>query len=213
MSTRTTSLTIQFQHKSFIRLLLKYCWSFASLLSPSVFYYRCNSIVPFRPSIFVLPYEIKSSNFAHSSIGSYSQMSKMDNFLPGSASLVDCVDKRLLVVLRDGRKLTGILRSYDQFANLVLQDTIERIYVGDAYGDIPRGIFVIRGENVVLLGEIDPVKEESTSSTQQTRELPIEQILIMQRQQLEQKSKLNKKRNKVLFDRGFSTDFNEFDLY
>jgi U6 snRNA-associated Sm-like protein LSm1 len=36
----------------------------------------------------------------------------------------------------------------------VLQDTIERIYVGDAYGDIPRGIFIIRGENVVLLGEI-----------------------------------------------------------
>jgi len=26
--------------------------------------------------------------------------------------------------------------------------------VGDAYGDIPRGIFIIRGENVVLLGEI-----------------------------------------------------------
>ena len=39
-------------------------------------------------------------------------------------------------------------------ANLVLQDTIERIHVGEEYGDIPRGIFVIRGENVVLLGEI-----------------------------------------------------------
>ena len=32
--------------------------------------------------------------------------------------------------------------------------TIERIHVGKKYGDIPRGIFVIRGENVVLLGEI-----------------------------------------------------------
>lgn len=36
----------------------------------------------------------------------------------------------------------------------MLQDTIERIYVADTYGDIPRGIFIIRGENVVLLGEI-----------------------------------------------------------
>lgn len=36
----------------------------------------------------------------------------------------------------------------------MLQDTIERIYVGQCYGDIPRGIFLIRGENVVLLGEI-----------------------------------------------------------
>lgn len=62
--------------------------------------------------------------------------------------------EKLLVILRDGRKVVGILRSYDQFANLVLQDTVERIIVEDKYSDIPRGVFVIRGENVVLLGEI-----------------------------------------------------------
>src|SRR5262249_586831 len=39
-------------------------------------------------------------------------------------------------------------------ANLVLQDAIERIYVGNRFGDIPRGIFLIRGENVVLMGEV-----------------------------------------------------------
>ena len=39
-------------------------------------------------------------------------------------------------------------------ANLVLHRTIERIHVEKKYGDIPRGIFVVRGENVVLLGEI-----------------------------------------------------------
>lgn len=39
-------------------------------------------------------------------------------------------------------------------ANLVLQDTIERIYAGKLYADIPRGIFIVRGENVLLLGEI-----------------------------------------------------------
>lgn len=39
-------------------------------------------------------------------------------------------------------------------ANLVLQDTIERVFVDDSYGDIPRGIFLVRGENVVLLGEV-----------------------------------------------------------
>lgn len=36
----------------------------------------------------------------------------------------------------------------------MLQDTIERIHVGQQYGDIPRGVFLVRGENVVLLGEI-----------------------------------------------------------
>lgn len=39
-------------------------------------------------------------------------------------------------------------------ANLILQDAIERIYVGQEYGDIERGIYLIRGENVVLLGEV-----------------------------------------------------------
>lgn len=39
-------------------------------------------------------------------------------------------------------------------ANLVLQDTVERLYAGSLYADIPRGIFIVRGENVLLLGEI-----------------------------------------------------------
>lgn len=39
-------------------------------------------------------------------------------------------------------------------ANLLLQDTIERIHVGEKYGDIPRGVFLVRGENMVLMGEI-----------------------------------------------------------
>lgn len=59
-----------------------------------------------------------------------------------------------MVLLRDGRTLIGYLKSVDQFANIVLQSTIERIHVGEEYGDIPRGIFIVRGENVVLLGEI-----------------------------------------------------------
>ncbi len=39
-------------------------------------------------------------------------------------------------------------------ANLLLQDTVERIHVGTQYGDIPRGIYLVRGENVALCGEI-----------------------------------------------------------
>ena len=70
-------------------------------------------------------------------------------YLPGTASLLVELDKRLLVVLRDGRTLIGYLRSVDQFANLVIHRCIERIHVGDKYGDIPRGIFIVRGENVV----------------------------------------------------------------
>ncbi|KAM7080926.1 U6 snRNA-associated Sm-like protein LSm1 isoform 2-T2 [Ciconia maguari] len=80
------------------------------------------------------------------------------NYMPGTASLIQDIDKKHLVLLRDGRTLIGFLRSIDQFANLVLHQTVERIHVGKKYGDIPRGIFVVRGENVVLLGEIGEPK-------------------------------------------------------
>uniref|UniRef100_A0A8C5IHC1 U6 snRNA-associated Sm-like protein LSm1 n=1 Tax=Junco hyemalis TaxID=40217 RepID=A0A8C5IHC1_JUNHY len=91
-----------------------------------------------------------------------------------------------LVLLRDGRTLIGYLRSIDQFANLVLHQTVERIHVGKKYGDIPRGIFVVRGENVVLLGEIDLEKESDTPLQQ----VSIEEILEEQRveQQAKQES-------------------------
>ncbi|PAV22408.1 Sm-like ribonucleo [Pyrrhoderma noxium] len=81
----------------------------------------------------------------------------MDSLIPftTSGSLVDCVDKKMLVMLRDGRKLIGVLRSYDQFANLVLEDTVERIYHGSTFAERKVGVFLIRGENVVLLGEVD----------------------------------------------------------
>lgn len=63
-----------------------------------------------------------------------------------------------MVVLRDGRKLYGILRSYDQFGNLVLDDTIERLYVDLEYAEEHLGPFLVRGENVVLVGEIVPAQ-------------------------------------------------------
>ncbi|CAL5221532.1 g3740 [Coccomyxa viridis] len=78
-----------------------------------------------------------------------------DRVPPPGAALVEDLDKRLLVQLRDGRKLIGTLRSFDQFANLVLEGAVERIVVGNLYAEDPLGLYVVRGENVVLLGDID----------------------------------------------------------
>ncbi|XP_044471247.1 sm-like protein LSM1B [Mangifera indica] len=77
-----------------------------------------------------------------------------------STSLATYLDKKILVLLRDGRKLLGLLRSFDQFANVVLEGACDRTIVGDLYCDIPLGLYVIRGENVVLIGELDLEKEE-----------------------------------------------------
>ncbi|XP_002734007.1 U6 snRNA-associated Sm-like protein LSm1 [Saccoglossus kowalevskii] len=120
------------------------------------------------------------------------------NYMPGTASLIQEIDKKLLVVLRDGRTLIGYLRSIDQFANLVLHRTIERIHVGKEYGDIPRGVFVVRGENVVLLGEIDLENEGKIP----LKEVSIDEILEAQRSEQLEKQEQEKARNKALLERG-----------
>ena len=83
------------------------------------------------------------------------------------------LDRRLLVVLRDGRHLVGTLRSFDQFGNMVLEDTSERrILVIKKSSDeddkesticyqtdIQLGLYVLRGDVVVLMGEVDPEED------------------------------------------------------
>ncbi|PVD29592.1 hypothetical protein C0Q70_08847 [Pomacea canaliculata] len=120
------------------------------------------------------------------------------SYLPGTASLVEEIDKKLLVVLRDGRTLIGYLRSIDQFANLVLHRTIERIHVGKKYGDIPRGIFIVRGENVVLLGEVDLENEDKLP----LEEVSIDEILDMQREMQIAKEREDERKRKALQERG-----------
>jgi U6 snRNA-associated Sm-like protein LSm1 len=48
-------------------------------------------------------------------------------YLPGAASLAEQIDSRVLIVLRDGRSLIGVLRSFDQYVNLILEETVERV--------------------------------------------------------------------------------------
>mmetsp|Transcript_14219 Transcript_14219/g.32256 ORF Transcript_14219/g.32256 Transcript_14219/m.32256 type:complete len:145 (-) Transcript_14219:90-524(-) len=74
-----------------------------------------------------------------------------------ASNLEDNVDKQLLIMLRDGRKLIGWLRTFDQFANLLVEQTLERhiLYEEKKYADIYLGTMLIRGENVCLFGEVD----------------------------------------------------------
>lgn len=123
----------------------------------------------------------------------------LKNYLPGFASLLDTIDKRVLVLLRDGRSLFGILRSIDQFANLVLHLTVERIFVGREYGEIDRGVVLIRGENVVLCGEVD---EDIYTHTQLFSKEPIEVILAKQAEENLEKRKRDKLKVKALQERG-----------
>lgn len=90
----------------------------------------------------------------------------------------------------------------DQFANLVLHQTIERIHVGKCYGDIPRGVFVVRGENVVLLGEIDAEKTEPGKLGLQ--EVSLEEILEKQAVHQAEKEEADRIRAKAFKERGLT---------
>mmetsp|Transcript_62485 Transcript_62485/g.152122 ORF Transcript_62485/g.152122 Transcript_62485/m.152122 type:complete len:264 (+) Transcript_62485:213-1004(+) len=91
-------------------------------------------------------------------------------YLPGSSSLVEDLDQRIMVVLRDGRHLLGTFRSFDQFSNMVLDDACERkmhVDLSDGityYADIPLGLYVVRGDSVVLLGQIGDGKFDEDPS-------------------------------------------------
>jgi len=63
------------------------------------------------------------------------------------------------VLTTDGRTLTGTLVSCDQLTNLVLGDTIERIIRPqddpEPSSEASHGLYLIRGDNVVLCGLVD----------------------------------------------------------
>jgi len=72
-----------------------------------------------------------------------------------ASNLEESVDKRLLIILRDDRKLLGWLRSFDQFANLLVEHAVERhiLLQEKLYADVYLGTMLVRGENVCLFGE------------------------------------------------------------
>ncbi|KAB8067679.1 hypothetical protein BDV29DRAFT_85068 [Aspergillus leporis] len=121
-----------------------------------------------------------------------------------AAQLLDLTDKKLVLVLRDGRKLIGVLRSWDQFANLVLQDTIERLYAGNLYAEVPRGIFLVRGENVLLLGEIDLDKEDDIPP--HVQKAPVQEVFELKKKEDNERKHGDKKRQGKLQGLGFEAE-------
>lgn len=101
------------------------------------------------------------------------------------------------VILRDGKTLIGYLRSIDQYANLLLSSTIERVHVGKKYGDIPRGCYIVRGENVVLIGEVDwdlPTRVDMVR-------VGVDEILELQREEEKRQQEIEKNKKKALNER------------
>ncbi|KAL1412591.1 hypothetical protein Q8F55_000338 [Vanrija albida] len=135
----------------------------------------------------------------------------MDALIPftTSGSLVDLVDKKVLVVLRDGRKLIGVLRSYDQFANFLLESAVERLHFKFEYSDVDIGVLLIRGENVVALGEVDLIAEDNIP----LRPVPADEIRAKIADAEKRRERDNIVKDKVMASLGFVSDRHEGDAY
>lgn len=79
---------------------------------------------------------------------------------PPGAALVEELDQLVMVQLGDGSTIIGVLRTIDVHGNLVLENAKTRHVCLGMYHDESRGgVEVIRGENVVLMGRIDPERD------------------------------------------------------
>uniref|UniRef100_A0A093URW8 U6 snRNA-associated Sm-like protein LSm1 n=1 Tax=Talaromyces marneffei PM1 TaxID=1077442 RepID=A0A093URW8_TALMA len=125
-----------------------------------------------------------------------------------AAQLLDLTDKKLVLVLRDGRKLIGVLRSWDQFGMLFKLspsgDTVERIYAGNLYAEEHVGLYLVRGENVLLLGEIDLDKEDDLPET--LTQTSMKEVRELKAKEEEERKKKDKKSVGKLQTHGFEPE-------
>jgi len=64
------------------------------------------------------------------------------------------MDKKVSIKLNANRRVTGILRGYDQFMNLVLEETIEEVSQSERN---KIGMVVIRGNSIVILEPLEAI--------------------------------------------------------
>ncbi|KIY47534.1 Sm-like ribonucleo protein [Fistulina hepatica ATCC 64428] len=78
------------------------------------------------------------------------------------SSLQGYVDRRVLLVLQDGRAIVGIMAGYDQKSNVVLSDSKERVYsMEEGVEEIPLGLYLVKGDMITLIGEIDEAVDQA----------------------------------------------------
>lgn len=87
---------------------------------------------------------------------------------------------------------------------MVLEHTVERIVVGQQYCDIPLQLYMVRGENVVLMAEIDEEKEDKV-----LQKVSLELISELQKKERLEREEQQKLQRAQLKRQGLSCDETE----
>mmetsp|Transcript_32508 Transcript_32508/g.64452 ORF Transcript_32508/g.64452 Transcript_32508/m.64452 type:complete len:101 (-) Transcript_32508:251-553(-) len=95
-----------------------------------------------------------------------------------AAALAEWKQKQVSVMTGDGRLIVGTLSGYDQLQNLVLSGAHERVYSLDAPVElVPLGLYVIRGDNVAVVGDCDDGAGDDDGTLEDARADPIPPIV------------------------------------
>ncbi|KAF0396452.1 U6 snRNA-associated Sm-like protein LSm8 [Gigaspora margarita] len=80
------------------------------------------------------------------------------------------------VITSDGRVIVGTFKGFDQTTNVILSSCHERVFSEtEGVETLPLGLYIIRGDNIVLIGEIDLERDASVDLTE-IRAAPITDI-------------------------------------
>merc|ERR1711862_116115 len=63
-----------------------------------------------------------------------------------------------MIILRDGRHLFGRLTSFDQFSNVVLEETKEWMIYKDMLSEQELGCFIVRSDNIIIISHLEEGK-------------------------------------------------------
>ncbi|XP_070559852.1 U6 snRNA-associated Sm-like protein LSm8 [Ptychodera flava] len=79
-----------------------------------------------------------------------------------ASALEGYINHTVSVVTNDGRMIVGTLKGFDQTINLILDESHERVFSStQGVEQVVLGLYIIRGDNIAVVGEIDDETDNS----------------------------------------------------
>jgi len=79
------------------------------------------------------------------------------------SGLAGYANRRVLLVMHDGRTIVGTLAGSDMKFNVILSDAAERVYsLDEGVEEVPLGLYLVKGEQIVMIGEVDAELDAKT---------------------------------------------------
>ena len=83
-----------------------------------------------------------------------------------ASGLEGYINHTVTVFTSEGRVIVGTLKGFDQTINLILDDSHERVYSTSGVEQVTLGLYIIRGDNVALIGEVDEEVDKKIDFTE-----------------------------------------------